>query len=277
MEDKDDVTKKVNIEIWKNFFKYLKPYKNRFLLLIALNVGLGFLDSTFPMFTRYAVDNFIANKSFDGLPIFALLYVLAIAILSLIIFLFIKYAGELENQMAYDLRKKGFLKLQELSLSYYDNKAVGWLMARMTSDITRLSETISWGLVDFSWGITVMIGVTIYMFILSPKLAIITLMVVPPLAVISIYFQRKILTAQRRVRKINSEITGAYNEDIQGAKTTKTLVREELNLNEFSELTTSYKKNSIRATVISSIYIPIVITIASVGTALAVVMAVMNF
>ncbi len=271
MEDRDDVTKKVNIGIWKNFFKYLKPYKKRFIFLISLNIGLGFLDSTFPMFTRYAVDNFIANKSFKGLPVFILLYVIAVGVLSLIIFLFIKYAGELENQMAYDLRKKGFLKLQELSLSYYDNKAVGWLMARMTSDITRLSETISWGLVDFSWGITVMIGVTIYMFILSPKLALITLMVVPPLAVISIYFQRKILTAQRRVRKINSQITGAYNEDIQGAKTTKTLVREELNLKEFSELTGSYKKNSIRATVISSIYIPIVITIASIGTALAVV------
>ncbi len=139
----------------------------------------------------------------------------------------------------------------------------------MTSDINRLSETISWGLVDLAWGMTMMTGVTIYMFILNARLAAITLSVIPILAIISVYFQRKILVAQREVRKINSQITGAYNEDIQGAKTTKTLVREILNLNEFSGLTSSLRNSSIRAAVLSSVYLPIVIGLGSVGTALA--------
>jgi ATP-binding cassette subfamily B protein len=270
MEQNEKINYSMNLNIWKDFFKLLKPYKVDFIKLTTLNVSLGILDSSFPMFSKYAIDNFVAKKSLDGLGVYIALYLLAIILISIVIYGFIVMAGKLETKMAYDIREKGFRKLQELPLSFYDNKAVGWLLARMTSDISRLSETISWGLVDFSWGLTMMIGVTIYMVFLNWKLALITLSVIPILAVISVYFQKKILIAQRGVRKINSQITGAYNEDIQGAKTTKTLVREDINLEEFSALTNSLKEKAIRATILSSIYLPLVIGLGSVGTALAI-------
>lgn len=269
MDEVKNKAPKVDLRVWKDFFTYLKPYKREFLRLTGIMAALGAMDSTFPLLTKYAVDNFIEKNSLDGLGGFIVIYILAVALLSGIIFVFIKLAGRLETSMAHDIRRIGFVRLQELSLSYYDDKAVGWLMARMTSDINRLSETISWGLVDLAWGMTMMTGVTIYMFILNARLAAITLSVIPILAIISVYFQRKILVAQREVRKINSQITGAYNEDIQGAKTTKTLVREILNLNEFSGLTSSLRHSSIRAAVLSSVYLPIVIGLGSVGTALA--------
>lgn len=269
MEESNVQTTKVEFRVWRDFFTYLKPYKSEFLKLTGIMAGLGLMDSTFPLLSKFAVDKFIENKSLDGITGFIIIYFSAVAALSLIIYFFIKLAGKLETSMAHDIRRIGFIRLQELSLSYYDNKAVGWLMARMTSDINRLSETISWGLVDIAWGLTMMTGATIYMFILNVKLALITLIVVPVLAIVSAFFQKRILIAQRDVRKINSQITGAYNEDIQGAKTTKTLVREELNLSEFSELTHSMRTNAIRAAVLSSVYLPIVIALGSIGTALA--------
>ncbi len=169
------------------------------------------------------------------------------------------------------LEKKGFEKLQILPpLSYYDEKAVGWLMARMTSDINGISETLSWGgIVDFAWGgLAMMLAVVIAMFRLNAKLALIALTVVPPLAIASAYFQNKILKAQREVRNVNSKITAAYNEDISGAMTTKTLVREEINLEEFKEITEEMKQKSIRATIVSSLYFPIILVLGSIGTAL---------
>lgn len=261
--------KKIQINVWKDLFKYLKPYKVQFFILSIMMIGLGIIDAVFPLLTKYAIDNFVENNTLNGIEKFALIYFSMVLLLSITVFLFITLAGKLETKMAYDIRKIGFEKLQLLPLSYYDNKAVGWLMARMTSDINRLSETISWGLVDLSWGFSMMIAVTIAMIRLNPKLALITLSVIPFLALVSFYFQRKILRAQRKVRKINSKITAAYNEDIQGAKTTKTLVREDINLEEFSEITASMKNSSIRATIISSIYLPIVLTLGSIGTALA--------
>lgn len=264
---KDD---KFEVGIWKNFFKYLTPYKKQFSILIVFMIFLGIIDSLFPLMNKYAIDNFIELGNISGLKAFSLLYLVLLIALALVVFIFIDIAGKIENQMAYDIRKLGFTKLQELSLSYYDKQAVGWIMARMTSDINRLSATISWSLVDIAWGFSMMIFVSIAMLRLNVKLALITLAVVPFLAVVSVVFQNKILKSQRAVRKINSKITAAYNEDIQGAKTTKTLVREDLNLEEFSQLTRDMKESSIRATMISSVYLPIVLTLGSLGTALAI-------
>ncbi|MGM0396277.1 MAG: ABC transporter ATP-binding protein [Bacillota bacterium] len=264
-----DVNSKMNIEIWKDFYTYLKPYKMQFLKLISLMVLLGVVDASFPMLSRYAIDEYVREESMEGLEFFIGIYLAAVIALSLLIFLFIRMAGRLETTIAHDIRRLGFVRLQELPLSYYDNKAVGWLLARMTSDVTRLSETISWGIVDLAWGVAIMTGISVYMIILNPVLALITLSVVPALAVLSIVFQKRILGAQRKIRKINSQITGAFNEDIQGAKTTKTLVREEKNLEEFSGLTGSMRNQSIKAAIISSIYLPLVIGLGSVGTALA--------
>ncbi|WP_313233018.1 ABC transporter ATP-binding protein [Tissierella praeacuta] len=260
---------KIEISTWKNFFKYLKPYRNQFFILSIMMIFLGILDSIFPLMTKYAIDNFIEKNTLVGIEKFGIVYFSAVIMLALTVYLFISLAGKLETKMAYDIRKIGFEKLQLLPLSYYDNKAIGWLMARMTSDISRLSETISWSLVDLAWGFSMMLFITIAMIKLNFKLALITLSVIPILAFVSFYFQNRILKAQRDVRKINSKITAAYNEDIQGAKTTKTLVREDINLQEFSEITKSMKDKSIRATIISSVYLPIILTLASVGTALA--------
>ena len=270
MESDNIINEKINLSIWKDFFKLLKPYKVQFIQIIIMMTFVGSMDALFPLLSRYAIDNFVEKKTLVGLPAFGMIYLLAAFFFAIAIYLFISLAGKLETQMAYDIRKLGFEKLQMLPLSYYDDKAVGWLMSRLTSDVQRLSETISWGLVDFSWGVTMMTVVTVAMLLLNWKLALITLIVVPFVAMVSAYFQKRILNAQRKVRKINSKITAAFNEDIQGAKTTKTLVREDINLEEFSEITSNMKKSSVRATVISSIYLPIVLTLGSIGTALAI-------
>ena len=268
MEEMDH-NEKINFSFWKNFLIYAKPYKKYFLFLALVMIGVAIIDAIFPLMNKKAIDSFIVNKTTVGLNSFAIKYGILVLIQAINVWFFIAIAGKIEVKMAYSIRKIGFEKLQVLPLSYYDNKAVGWLMARMTSDINRLSETISWGLVDFVWGITMMLSITVVMFSLNMKLALITLSVIPPLAIISVYFQEKILMAYRKVRKINSRITGAFNEDISGAKTTKTLVREEKNLSEFTELTSEMKDSSIRAVCISSLYLPIVLLLGSIGTALA--------
>ena len=95
------------------------------------------------------------------------------------------------------------------------------------------------------------------------------MVVLPPLAVISFYFQQKILKSWRAVRKTNSRITGAFNEGIMGAKTTKTLVREEANMQEFGELTHEMRRSSVRAASLNALYLPIVISLGSLATAYA--------
>src|SRR5699024_7446067 len=161
---------KLNLTIWKDFLKILKPYKKEFIKMALIAVVIGIMDTIFPLLSKYAIDTFVEKSSYDSLAVFGMVYLVAIILFAITVYLFISIAVKLEVYMAYDIRKVGFEKLQSLSMSYYDTRAIGWLMSRMTSDIQTLSDTISWGLVDFSWGLTMMISVTIAMFILNYKL-----------------------------------------------------------------------------------------------------------
>jgi len=267
--EEQEYTKHLDFGLWKKLMRYVKPYRNQLLILAAVMIGAGGIDAIFPLMTKYAVDHFIMAGSTRGLGLFSAAYAFLVFLQGLNALLLISVAGKIEMGLSYDIRKLGFEHLQELSFSYYDKTPVGWIMARMTSDIGRLSEIISWGLVDSVWGATMMIGTVFVMLMLNWKLALITMAVVPLLAVISVFFQRRILNYHRQVRKINSRITGAFNEGIAGAKTTKTLVREEKNLEEFQAITREMYHSSVRVAVFSSIYLPIVMSLGSIGTGLA--------
>lgn len=261
--------KHFDLALWKKLLKFAKPHRKLMALLALVMIGVGAVEATFPMLTKYVIDNYITKGNYQGISKFGALYGTLICIQVFNVWCLIAFAGKVETRICYDIRKVGFKHLQELSFSYFDKTPIGWIMARMTSDIQRLSDTLAWGIVDMVWGGAMMTFITAYMFYLNWKLALITLAVIPPLAVISVYFQKKILESYRTVRKTNSRITGAFNEGIMGAKTTKTLVSEERNLGEFKSLTGEMYKSSVMAAVISAVYGPIVLTLGSIGTALA--------
>lgn len=268
MEEQKEMKLKVDKTVWKEMFRYLSIFKKDFLILCGFMVGLAGMDIVFPLLTRYAIDTFVANGDYNGLTLVGVLYGLLAMGLGLIVFLFIRHAGKIEMSIVYKLRKDAFEKLQRLSFSYYDKNAVGWMIARTTSDATKISETVAWGVVDLVWGATMMLGVSVVMLIINWKLALVTLITVPVLAVVSVFFEKKMLVSYRNVRKINSKITGLFNDGIVGAKTTKTLVREELNIEEFQDVTKDMKKTSIRAATLSAGYLPMTLFISAVGTVL---------
>lgn len=254
--------------VWKEMFIYFKSFKKDFLILCAFMISLAAVDISFPLLTQYAIDTFVVPRNLEGLWVVAVAYAVLTIALSLIVFLFIKHAGKIEMGLLYQMRKDAFEKLQKLSFSYYDKNAIGWMIARTTSDASKISETVAWGLVDMVWGFAMMIGISVVMLIVNWRLALVTLVTVPLLAVISVFFEKKMLVSYRNVRKINSKITGLFNDGIVGAKTTKTLVREELNREEFGEVILDMKRNSVRAGTISAGYLPMALFISAIGTVL---------
>ena len=154
--DEQDYTKRFDHKLWVRVFRYALKYKWMVGVLLACMVITALMDTIFPLFMRYVIDHFIVPKDLDGIWGFAAIYFGAVTIFGFNIGLFILIAGRLETNMIYDIRRDGFMKLQELSFSYFDRTPVGWLMARMTSDCERLGETIAWGIVDMVWGVTLM-------------------------------------------------------------------------------------------------------------------------
>ena len=262
-----DYSKKLDLSLWKRLLKIAGPYhKHLWLIILSMSV-CAVCDVIFPRLTGYAIDHFIALGTTEGLAGFIAIYVIVLAVQVATIFAFLILASKVEVGVCYTIRNQGFQKLQELPFSYYDRMPVGYLLSRMTNDTQRLADTIGWSLLDLVWGFIFLAICSVQMFILRWQLAAVIVLVLPPLILISVFFQKKILAAHREVRKTNSRITGSFNEGIMGAKTTKTLVREDANLNEFSVLTARMKKFSVRSATLSALFLPIVISLGSLATA----------
>ncbi len=259
----------IDFNLLKGLSKFMLPYKKNFALLAVYLIVLAGVDAAFPLMTKYCIDSFISEKSLEKLPLFAAVYFVIIILQVVVVKLFIDYAGYINTNLVRDIRQAGFDKLQKLSFSYYDKTPVGWMMARMTSDSRKIADVMAWGLVDGVWGISLLIVISGAMLYMNWKLALISLVSVPFLFLVSIYFQKKMLKGHRSVRKINSQITASFNEGIMGAKTTKTLVREEKNFSEFKELTDEMYVSSVRTALFSALYLPSILFLTSVGTALA--------
>ena len=254
---------------WRGIAAFVAPLKREMMVMIALMTAVAGLESLQPFMTGWVIDNIVVADRLELLPLFLGFYLLMTVALGVLIWLFILYAGRIETGLVYRIHTACFERLQSLSLSYYDRSSAGWIMARITSDTQKIGSIIAWGIVDVSWGTTMMAGMAFLMFLSNWRLALISLMVLPPLIGISLFFQHFIFRLFRRVRRSNSAITAAFNEGILGARTTKTLVREGANEREFAGLTGGMRRDSVRAATLSALYLPSVVCLGSIGTALA--------
>ncbi len=266
-KEQDFSNEGLNLSMWKKIFGIFKPYFKYILILMFLNTLIALSDVILPILNKNALDNFVGNTNENEIINFALIYLLIIVLTTLCHIFYFKVAAKTEMGFSYDLRKELFIKLQNLSFSYYDVTPSGWLMSRMTSDIFRLSEIITWSFAELFWGLPLMIFLTIVMFRYSVKLTWLVLIVVPILALVVFYFQKRIMRNYREVRKSNSIITNAFNESINGAKTSKTLVLEDSNYAEFKKDTDNFYDVSFKAGRLSSIFRPLVVFISSISLA----------
>ena len=247
---------------------FLRPYRKTLAMVLGLNLFCSVIDIALPLFQRYAIDQFISQKTIAGLPVMAVLYALAILLQTLAVVLFTRGSMHIEMNLGKDIRRACFVHLQTLSLSYYNVTPVGYLLSRLMSDTNRISSMIAWNAVDIFWAAAYVIGVFITMMALNPWLALTVILIVPIISLLTVWFQDRILRWNRRVRKMNSRITSAYNEGIMGARTSKTLVIEEQNSGEFRQVTQDMKSASVRAARLNAVYIPLILFFSSLTTAI---------
>ncbi len=254
MTNEAPVIKKIKVSVWKDLFKIILKNKKQLYMMVFFAVTLAVLDILSMILNQYAIDEFITNGNFNHFNVFIWLNVgLAIAF-GIAVFGFIYLGGYIESYVSFDLREEAFKTLQKLSFSYYDVTPQGTIMSRMTSDARRLSEVISWGLVDMVWALLLMIFTLILLYVYYWKLAIIVTLSLPLLFIITIIFRKKVLRKHRLARHYNSELTAKYNEGFHGAITSKTLVIEEDNLKEFHDAAYLMKRTSIKANSLSALY-----------------------
>ena len=266
--EEQDYNKPFSFKTWAKMLPFFKPYTKFFAVTIGLNLILAGIDVLVPLFQSYAIDNFIALNTLKGLNIFALVYVAMIVTQTVSVYISVHAATTIEMNVGKDLKKAQFEHVQTLSFSYYNTTPVGYIHARVMSDTLKIAGMIAWGLVDMFWAFIYVISVFVIMFLLNWKLALIIMLIVPCIAVLTVYFQNKILHWNRRVRKVNSQITSAYNEGITGVRTSKSMVIEEDNQNNFRGITKNMHQAATKSAMLNAIYIPTILFFSSVAAAI---------
>ena len=218
----DYTVRRFSLDVWKKFLREARPYLKDLISLIVCAIVLAVIDVMFTLMIRWVINDLQADGMTPLWPHACTYLALALAFAACIA-VFIHLGGKISTHLSYDVRQKGFKKLQELSFSFYDTRSLGWLVTRLTSDCDRLTRILAWGTLDIVWGGMLIVAVTVISLVLNWRLALLMLLIVPPMAVVSLYFQRRILKLSRLVRKTNSHITASHNESISGVRTTRSV------------------------------------------------------
>ena len=206
---------------------FIATYKLMFAAMIACTILVGIFNTALPLFQQYAFNNFIEGNTLNGIVPFIILYVLCLLVTMVLDFVASFNCCKLEMYTLRDMRRTAFNHLQTLSVSYFNVNSVGRIHARVMSDTSSIASIISWDVYQGGWNITYVLSAIVIMLVLDPLLALCVIVVVPLVAIASCYFQRRLTVLNRRVREINSQITGGFNEGITGVETSKTLSVEE--------------------------------------------------
>ena len=235
-------------------YPFIKPYLPMIIFMVTLGILSSLIDSVYPIFNRYALDNFVGKGTLDGLTAFVILYVAILVFQTLDNFISVYMCGKVEMYMDRDLRDAAFSHLQTLSFAYFNQNNVGYIHARVMSDTGKIGVMVAWRMMDIIWNGSYIVCVLIMMLALNFKLALLIMLLVPVAVVMVMYFQKKLVVLNRKIREINSTITSNFNEGITGAKAIKTLVVEDKIQKDFEKDTENMRSTSVHATHYSAFF-----------------------
>jgi ATP-binding cassette subfamily B protein len=267
--DKDeDYNRPFDIRVWRAMAPFFAPFKRELAKIIAFMAVCSVVDVMIPLYQKYIIDNFIFARASRGIwPVAAIGVAMLLVQLAATVF-FTRAAIRVEMGFSRDLKKACFDHLQTLSLSYYNTTPVGYIISRVLSDTDKIGLLVAWGLVDLMWGLSYVAFAVIAMLALSFSLGIWPAAMIPAMVAVTLWFQNRILRHNRTVRRTNSLITGSFNEGILGARTSKTLVVEDINISEFGSLTGQMYKAAVRSATCSAVYVPLMLMFGAIATAI---------
>lgn len=275
----DIVGKAYDARLVRRLWGFLRPSKKLFFGALALSfVGVG-VDLLAPYITQVAIDRYIrpvGNSTLSvtdrvngvfGMSVLFLGVLVAGFVLRYLQNFFLSMLGQ---RIMYDMRSKMFEHLQNLSLSFFDHNPVGRLMTRITNDVDAINDLFTSGAVSLIGDVFSLVGIMIILLFENWVLALVVFIVIPPLALVTLYFQRVMRDNFRAIRVRLARINANIAENISGTQVVQLFNREQRNFTYFDDLNRDYLGATLRSLFYFALFFPIVSLFAAVATALIV-------
>jgi len=233
--DTDNVTKEYDSRIMRRILSYIKPYKRlAFITLAALVIStVGELIT--PVILQRVIDNGILVKNIRYLMYSSGFYLLALTFVFAFTFLQTFTANLMTQQIMKDMRLGLFDKTISQSTAFLSRHPVGRIVTRLTGDVGTMDEFFTSVLIAFLKDIAVMAGVLVTLFVLSPHLALLVLITLPPVLIATFVSRIKARDAFRRQRTASSKVYSYLAERLAGMQVVQLFRQEKKSTREFRE------------------------------------------
>ena len=255
---KKKINIKGNLKTFGTVLKYLKFYRIHFaisLIFTAVSVGLNLY---IPILIGQAIDLAVGEGMVDLNGIYFILLKIFISVLISAVLTW--FVNILNNRMTYgivrNIRRSAFLRIQQFPVSFIDSHRTGEIISRTVTDVDTFADGLLMGFTQFFNGVMTIIGTLIFMFIYSPPVALIVVLVTPLSLFVASFIAKKTHSMFKLQSDIRSEQTSLIDEMITGHKTVAAFGREKKVQEEFDEINGRLSKASLRAIFFSSITNP---------------------
>jgi ATP-binding cassette subfamily B protein len=278
-QDDEILGKAYDARLVRRIWEYVKPYNRMLaitLVVAVLTVGNDLLG---PYITQVAIDRYIAPVHPAGLTVSdrttGVMVMGGLYLLTLFIGFGLRYQqnftlGVLGQKIMYDLRSSLFTHMQKLALSFFDHNPVGRLLTRITNDVDALNDLFTSGSVSLLTDLMTLVGIVIILFFENWLLALIVCTVIPPLGLVTSWFQRIMRDNFRAIRVRLARINANVAENIAGTQVVQLFNRERRNFEQFDDLNRDYFNKSLLSLTFFALFLPVVNLFAAIATALIV-------
>tara|TARA_Y100000589_G_scaffold331927_1_gene387985 strand:- start:32775 stop:34517 length:1743 start_codon:yes stop_codon:yes gene_type:complete len=250
--------KTIDLKLLYRLLKFVRPYKNIFIITILTSIFFGVLSALRPILIQFAFDNYISNNDSLGLLIIMSILLFLLFIEAFLQYIFIYKSNFLSQKIIQNLRVHLFTKILSFRISYFDQNSTGKLITRVISDMESIASIFSQGLLVVFGDVFKMILVILCMFIVSWELALISLFFLPLLIFLTFKFQSFMHSAFQDIRKYVAKLNIFLFEHIVGMSVVQLFSKEEEEFSKFKELNSRHRDAHIKTVLYFSIFLPIV-------------------
>lgn len=262
--------KAFDVKVFTRLMSFAKRYKLQFFIAAASTILLALVAAASPYMLSVTINDFTATKSIQNLN-FYILVLLGLTLAEVLLqFTFIFFANWVGQHIIKDIRTKTFRHILAFKMTYFDNNSVGKLVTRVVSDIETIANFFTQGVFMIVSDILKMLVVTILMFVMNWKLALVAIAVLPILIYATKLFQIAIKATFQDVRNQVANLNGFVQERVTGMKIVQLFNREKIEYKNFMEINNKHKKAHIKTVWYYSIFFPIAEILSSIGIGLIV-------
>jgi ABC-type multidrug transport system fused ATPase/permease subunit len=245
-----------NREVVKRMLQYLKPHRWKMIAALFLTLMESGLTLLTPYLMKVAIDQYIIPADFPGL--------VRIVIIIVVVFVGLffvsasqRYVVSLVGQrMLATVRSDLFRHLQRLQQGYHDRTIVGVTVSRVINDVAEINELFSQGIITLIGDFLVLIGIIVVMLTMSPKLALITFIVLPLMVIATWWFSRQAKKAFRETRSKVAAVVGDLAEDLSGMRVIQAFAQEKASQERFDKVNVENRNAYINAMSLSFVFLP---------------------